>query len=126
MQKDNWFAERFKEYEGDPEFKAGVLRLAFYEDMLRIMEEKGINRTELAKRLGCTKAYITKLLSDTTNVTIQTMAKISLALDSELSITLNSKEAATGKYQKRTLGQIYGTEYEEPKEDEYNTFPTAA
>ncbi|MCZ7555454.1 MAG: helix-turn-helix transcriptional regulator [Bacteroidia bacterium] len=96
MQQSNWFAQQFAKFEKDPEFHAGVLRLSFYEDVLRIMEEKGINRSELAARLGCSKAYITKLFSDSTNVTIQTMAKISFALDCELSITMNSKEKKSG------------------------------
>ncbi len=126
MSKNNWFAERFAEYEKDPEFQAGVLRLSFYEDMLRIMEEKGINRTELAARLGCSKAYITKLFSDSTNVTIHTMGKIAMALGCELKITMEREEVTSEKYQKRTLKQIYGTEYEEAKTDCDNTYPFAA
>jgi len=49
-----------------------------------LMEKKGINKTELARRLGKGKSYITQLLDGTSNMTLRTIADVFVALDSML------------------------------------------
>lgn len=86
--KKNWFAEQFETFEGDAEYQAGLLRLKFYEDILRIMEEQCVTRAELASRLSCSKAYVTKLFNDSTNVTLHTLVRIALALGCDVALSL--------------------------------------
>jgi len=45
-----------------------------------LMEETGVSRSELAKRLGKTKGYITQLLDGRANMTIRTIANVFGAL----------------------------------------------
>lgn len=45
-------------------------------DFLRI--QAGMSKTELAKRLGVTKAYVSQLFSGKENLTLKTLAKLSL------------------------------------------------
>jgi transcriptional regulator with XRE-family HTH domain len=54
--------------------------IEFTEDICRLMDEQGVSRAELARRLGTSRAYITKLLGGDANFTLQTMTKISMAL----------------------------------------------
>lgn len=52
----------------------------FGEDVCRLMDEQGVSRAELARRLGTSRAYVTKLLGGNANFTLQTMAKVAMAL----------------------------------------------
>lgn len=93
MTKKNWFAEQIKQFENDADFQAGLLRLKLYEDILRVMEEQGVSRTELASRLSCSKAYVTKLFNDSTNVTLHTLVRIALALGCDVELSLVQRNA---------------------------------
>lgn len=52
----------------------------------KIMVEEGISRSDLAKRLGKTKGYITQLLDGQTNMTIRTMSDVLFCLDRSLHV----------------------------------------
>ncbi|MDE5712132.1 MAG: helix-turn-helix transcriptional regulator [Muribaculaceae bacterium] len=52
--------------------------------MLDRMEELGITQKALAKRMGCSQQYISRVLKGTENLSIETISKIENAL--ELSI----------------------------------------
>jgi len=54
--------------------------LEFTEEMVARMDKLGVNRTELARRINSSPAYITKILRGTTNFTLDSMVKISHAL----------------------------------------------
>lgn len=41
-----------------------------------LMESKGISKAELAKRMGSSRPYVTKVLAGDMNITMKTMAKI--------------------------------------------------
>ena len=45
-----------------------------------MMVEKNITKTDLAKKIGFSKAYITKVLRGEENFTVETMVKFSMAL----------------------------------------------
>jgi len=55
--------------------------LEITEFICRQMEKKGVVRSELARRLGKTKGYITQLLDGRTNMTVRTIADVCHALD---------------------------------------------
>jgi len=44
------------------------------------MEELGVNRVQLAERMGKSKAYVSQLLSGSRNMTLRSLADISFAL----------------------------------------------
>ena len=50
----------------------------------KLMEDAGISKAELARRLGVNRAYITQLLDGQTNMTLKKVADVMLALDSSL------------------------------------------
>lgn len=53
----------------------------------RLMEERGVNKAELARRLGKSRARVTQLLSGKANMTIRTLAEIACALDAEVRLS---------------------------------------
>ena len=59
-------------------------REAFVERIYDLMESRNISRAELARRIGCTPAYITRILGGGVNFTIETLVKICDAFEQEL------------------------------------------
>lgn len=53
------------------------------------MQEAGISKAQLAKRMGRTKGFITQLLSGGRNLTLRTLAGIADALEARVTITVS-------------------------------------
>ncbi|WP_134705417.1 helix-turn-helix transcriptional regulator [Rahnella sp. CJA17(1/100)] len=62
------------------------------EDLLIIMEDKDISKTDLAVKLGKTKAYISQLLSGSKNMTLKTMSDVCFALGIKPSVDFKDIE----------------------------------
>lgn len=88
MKAEKWFSERIQELQGDQEFRTEEAILAFTEKVVAVMRERGMNRAELAQRLGVSKAFVTKLLNGNPNLTIKTMVAIAGALECTLCIDI--------------------------------------
>ncbi|MEO0050517.1 MAG: helix-turn-helix transcriptional regulator [candidate division WOR-3 bacterium] len=88
------YGERYKElvkgFEKDPEYWVEYLKLVFSEEIGRLMDQRKMSRAELARKLGVSRAYITRLFRGTFNPTLETLVKIALALDARVSIHLHS------------------------------------
>lgn len=56
------------------------------EDLSRLMEQRGVSKAELARRLGSSPAYVTKVLRGNTSFTIEAMVRLARALDGKLSL----------------------------------------
>lgn len=83
-----WFKEKLDQFKDDVEFLTEKTILDFTEQVVASMEAQGISRAELAKRLGVSKAFITKLLNGNPNLTIKTMVSLSKTLHCDLDIEL--------------------------------------
>ena len=72
----------------------------------RLMEEQGVTKAELARRLGKSRARITQLLSGKANMTIRTFAELAYVLGAEVDLAVQprgkSKERESGS-RKRTV-----------------------
>ena len=66
--------------------QAERLLLETTELICEIMEREGIDRVELATRLGKNRAYVTRLLNGSTSMTIQTIADVFAALGRSLRV----------------------------------------
>lgn len=66
------------------------------EDILLAMQDTGISHTELARKLGKSKAFVSQLLDGTRNMTLKTLADISYALgvDSKVVITKEGRDVS--------------------------------
>ena len=74
----------------DPEFVAERLALTLAEDILRVMKDKKVSRSELARRMGVSRAYVTRMLDAPPNLTLLTISKVALALELEPNLSLLS------------------------------------
>lgn len=70
----------FQEYADDPDFIAEGLAIAVLEDALRIMQDSGLTRADLASRMGVSRAHISRLFNAPPNLTLRTIAQLAVAL----------------------------------------------
>lgn len=76
------FAEIYDSMKDALEYQVEELSLAFTESVLLRMEElDNLQGKELAKRMGCSKAYVSKLLTGKSNFTLETLVKLAGALE---------------------------------------------
>ena len=80
------------EFKDDPEYEFEGVLLKFNDDVCNAMSDKKINRSELGRRIGTTRAYISRMLNGTPNMTLFTMVKVACALGKELVCDLREKE----------------------------------
>jgi len=97
IEKASWYEKMTKEFDNDPDYWAEGLKLDFAEEVGRLMEEQNVSRAELARRLGTSPAYVTKILHWTANLTLSSMSKIALAFGSRVHLSLGPKSAPTGR-----------------------------
>jgi len=82
------FTQLFAEARRMPEYWEEGAILDFTEALYIAMEEQGVTRAELARRLGTSQAYITRVLGGHANFTLKTMSKLALALGLQLEVGL--------------------------------------
>lgn len=85
----------FDEAESDVNYWLAGPVLEFSDELSQWMEEKKVSRAELARRIGTSRAYITKLLGGNANFTLLTMVKLAMALDGALHVHISDKRAVT-------------------------------
>lgn len=64
-------------------FLAEYLKADIQQVIHSVMKDQGVTRKLLAERLSCSQAYITQLLDDDANLTLETIARVFAALDDE-------------------------------------------
>ena len=88
MKTEERVRARLETYKRDPDYQAERLSIYITAEIVRLMESKGVSRTELAARMGVSKALISRLLGGTPNMTLRTLAAIAVALESDVSFEL--------------------------------------
>ena len=68
--------------------------LDFTADLLRLMEIRKTRKSDLARALGASKAYVTKVFRGDANFTILSMVRLVRALDGKLRIRVDAGDAA--------------------------------
>ncbi|WP_025122152.1 MULTISPECIES: helix-turn-helix domain-containing protein [unclassified Serratia (in: enterobacteria)] len=58
------------------------------EDILLAMQDSGVTQSVLAKKIGKSRPYVSKLLDGTRNMTLKTLADISFALGAEAKVAI--------------------------------------
>jgi transcriptional regulator with XRE-family HTH domain len=82
------FDDLYREAEEHDDYWVGGIALELTEAVTEIMERDGISRSELARRLGTSPAYVTKMLRGNANFTLTTMSRLARALGADLQIQL--------------------------------------
>lgn len=121
MKLEAWYKEKIQKFRDDVEFLTETAILDFTEKIVDKMHKTGLNRAELAQKLGVSKPFVTKLLSGNPNMTIKTMVSIAHALECDLGVELCPKgfEIRTFAVPKKSATEKY-TEPVRPVVDEVN------
>jgi transcriptional regulator with XRE-family HTH domain len=96
-ERDRRYKELTDRLEKNPEHWVESMRIDFVEAVERMMEERGVSRADLARRLDSSPAYVTQMLKALFNPTLLTLAKVALALDARVELTLVPKDAPPGR-----------------------------
>lgn len=73
-----------------------VLITEVTEAIWRAMEEAGVTKAELAKRMEATKGHVSQVLNGSRNMTLRTLADICFALNRKPSLRLEAMKAMDG------------------------------
>lgn len=66
-------------------------------DLVFLLKHSGLNRSELAKKLGCEKSRVTRVLSGDENLTIKTLTSVSESLGYGFDVVFYNKDYAKPK-----------------------------
>jgi transcriptional regulator with XRE-family HTH domain len=64
-----------------PEYWMEKIQNEIYRELVTYMEKEGLNRKELAKRLGVSKGYVSQILNGDCNFSLKKLIKLALAID---------------------------------------------
>jgi plasmid maintenance system antidote protein VapI len=98
---DNPISKLFAEppsIEGEAEYQ----KLMIVEELLQLMEEQGISRSELAERMGVQPSRVTSMLTGSNNFTIETLVRAGRAVGAEIELHFVPAKAAEKKGSKST------------------------
>lgn len=84
-------AKALQEAQSGVEYWQDIAETDFTRDLHERMAKLGISQGELARRMGTSRPYVTKLLEGS-NFTLQTMVKLAMALDAVVRVRLEGKE----------------------------------
>lgn len=88
------FAELYRKSHDSPVFLAEQLKVTFLAEIKARMDEQRVSASELARRIGTSPAYVSKLFRGPANVSAETMAKLAHALGCKVHVHLASADAS--------------------------------
>jgi transcriptional regulator with XRE-family HTH domain len=89
--KKKSFKELFNEAKERDTYWIGYAILDFTEGLHKIMKTNGVSRSDLARRLGVSPAYITKVLRGNVNFTVDSMVRLVRAAGGEVHIQVEQR-----------------------------------
>jgi DNA-binding Xre family transcriptional regulator len=91
-------AERLRRFIDDnrhtPEFEVEGLLLDLNAQLSAAMQMRDVSRSDLADRLGTSRAYVTKLLDGQENMTLKTLVRVANALEMKVDAKFVPRERA--------------------------------
>lgn len=89
------FADLLQRAESTDAYQIDRLKVEISERIYKAMKEQDVSNAELARRLGKSRAYVTKLLRGTTNFTLESLVRIARALSCQVGLELLPNAAQT-------------------------------
>ena len=88
MKLYGWFKDLHDEVKDTFDYKLASLELDITERIIQKMHERNMSRADLAKELGISKAAVSKLFNNGSNLTLKTLLRISEVLQCDLRLRL--------------------------------------
>ncbi|MBI4330444.1 MAG: helix-turn-helix transcriptional regulator [Chloroflexi bacterium] len=106
-----------RELEKDPEFIAEDLAIQVIEEMLKILQDRGLSRAWLAKQMGVSRSSVSRMMNAAPNMTLLTISRIALALGITPAVLLDSKSRQAGAVEREAVcvAEPAGGKYESQK-----------
>ena len=122
IDKTSWFEQELKKLENNNDALAFKYILDFSENVLDILDKKGVKNKNkyLAKKLGASPAYISKLFNGKTNFTVKKLLEIAKAVDYRLEINLRPKLVAVSQTANSTISINASGKIENVSKDNLN------
>ena len=86
------FAALYRKTNTTPKYRSEKLSVGFLSEVHLRMTAQGITKAELARRAEVSPAYSTTLFNGSSNLSLETMSKLALALDCSVSLHLDTGE----------------------------------
>jgi transcriptional regulator with XRE-family HTH domain len=100
-----------REYAKDPEFIAERLSIKIVEEMLVCLERQNMSQSDLAQKMGVSRALISRILNAPSNMTLLTIAKIAVVLGMTPDVFLCSKSQDTAPIKRYDAVNSQATPY---------------
>ena len=91
MAMNKWYDGFAASIRDTPEYQAERVLLDIEEQILRQMDRQGTSRAGLARSLGVSRPFVTRLLNGNPNLTVKTIARVALSLGLNVEVTLTPK-----------------------------------
>ncbi len=93
MKKES-FASLFAAAEKKDSFWTETAILEFTAELYQLLQRKGMTKADLARAIGTSQAYVTKVFRGDANFTIETMVRLTRVLGGRLHIHIAEENAA--------------------------------
>lgn len=87
------FAALYAQVEATPAYQAEKLAVDFLAELNAFMQANRVSNAELARRVGVSPAYITKLFRGSSNLSIETLTKFAAAIGCKVHLHLAQQSA---------------------------------
>jgi transcriptional regulator with XRE-family HTH domain len=92
------FAEHLTLAQQHPSYWSFLTTLEFIDALVAEMDAQGINGAELARRMGTSRAWVSRVLAGECNLTVATMGKLAFALGMRVTTQIVPLDAAAGAH----------------------------
>ena len=91
MSVNTWLGRQVEKHQHSPEYELEWLMLDLNEAVSSGMQRRQLSRSDLAERLGTSRAYVTKLLDGQENMTLKTLVRVANALEMKIAVQLQER-----------------------------------
>ncbi len=77
-----------RKHRNNPSYATERVLIEITEQIARLLEGRRMSRADLARALGCSNAYITKLLAGNQNLTLESLVRLATSLKTRLEVQL--------------------------------------
>lgn len=88
----NWY----RDLANDTECMTEEVKIGFAVCVERRMNQCGMSKADLARQLGTSQAYVTKILRGDANLTIKSMVELANAVDGTLHLHVSTRQRRAG------------------------------